>query len=566
MSAIGDVLMVVFYVVTALAAGFFVHKVAWLYQYRKIQRRIVDDAVKRLREGNAAEIAAWEEMARGCWANALGHPEISGPSTFIRRVEEGLGQVRSDLRQSRRSIEALLVEALSTGRATDTRTAVLSLRRLTPGDKHAERAPESASQALVRRADDERYEVSLDLRFPAVPAPRPPDKRLYELKVKSRYGLVRRALVFFSGAADMVYSSQHVARMSQNAHVPTSVLVRRLFLVFFLVLVVLIDLTFQVRKSISAAIQEWLWPTVRQVGRQAAAVAEDSSFHDLLGTALGMGVWLALYGSIYLAFYFAIRRKYEFNVRRLRGMLAAEAQTMERIHRGHLSDLSRWGAEYGRSLDSATEMTVRHAEALINHYAHRLKRRIAGPALLENAKTIADCLFLKLPESKGELEDVATSHPHSLMHYVWPRPGEMDYQVRLSQYRAAWQHLELAVSDLRREQPDPVLAHDLWRSATWYAHAFAPLLPSGIADQLRQAYAQMVTECVAETDRDLHDLDRRLGELERSLNEQLEASRGLVVGRVELTNGQMAATVAALSAEIISVREQARLEAMAFEI
>jgi hypothetical protein len=76
----------------------------------------------------------------------------------------------------------------------------------------------------------------------------------------------------------------------------------------------------------------------------------------------------------------------------------------------------------------------------------------------------------------------------------------------------------------------------------------------------------MVTECVAETDRDLVALDKRLGELERSLNEQLAAARGLVEGRVELTYGQMAATVAALSAEIISVREQARLEAMAFEI
>ena len=37
-------------------------------------------------------------------------------------------------------------------------------------------------------------------------------------------------------------------------------------------------------------------------------------------------------------------------------------------------------------------------------------------------------------------------------------------------------------------------------------------------------------------------------------------------GRVELTGSQMAAAVAAFAAEIIQVREQARLEAMAFEI
>lgn len=551
MSALGDVLSVVFYVITALAASFFVHKVLWLVQYRKIQRRIVDDAVHRLREGNAAEIAAWEELARGCWSNALGTPDISGPSTFIRRVEEGLSQVRGDLRKNRASIEETLVQALSSGKGrAGGRVEVLSLRRLSPKKEDA----------------DKEYQIGFDLRFPQVPPPRPPDKRLYELKVKSRYGLVRRALVFFSGAADMVMSSQHVARMSQNAHVPTSVLVRRLFLVFLLVLVVLVDVTFQVRKSISAAIQAELWPAVKTAAHHGAHAAADSSMHDLLGTALGMIVWLALYGSIYLGVYFAIRRNYEMNLRRLAAMRRDQGEMLSRIHRGHLADLSRWGAEYGRSLDTAVEITVRHAEALIDHDAHRLRRRVAGPTLLEHAKTIADCLFLKLPESKGELEDLATSHPHSFRHYVWPRAGEMDYQVRLAQYRAAWQQLELMVSDLRREQPDPVLAHELWRSATWYAHAFAPLLPSGLADALRQAYAQMVIECVAETDKDLEELDRRLGELERSLNEQLSAARGLVEGRVELTNGQITAAMAALSAEIISVREQARLEAMAFEI
>jgi hypothetical protein len=76
----------------------------------------------------------------------------------------------------------------------------------------------------------------------------------------------------------------------------------------------------------------------------------------------------------------------------------------------------------------------------------------------------------------------------------------------------------------------------------------------------------MVTECVADTDKDLGELDRRLGALRRSVADQLEAARSLLKGRVELTNGQMQASVAALASEIIQVREQARLEAMAFEI
>src|SRR5262249_45825570 len=157
---------------------------------------------------------------------------------------------------------------------------------------------------------------------------------------------------------------------------------------------------------------------------------------------LGFAVWIAIYGSISLAIYLSVRRRYEVSVRRLKQMLADEAVIMQRIYRGHLAELARWSAEDGRSLDSAVELTLRHAEALIDHYAHRLRRRIAGPALLEGAKTIANCLFLKLPESRGELKDAATEHTHSLAHYVWPRADEMGYQERLAQYRAAWQKLE----------------------------------------------------------------------------------------------------------------------------
>src|SRR5580704_1827462 len=157
MDTIGDTLLYVFYTASLLALGFFLHKVLWLYRYKRIQREIVDDAVRRLREGNATELTAWEESARRRWSSALGMAEISGPSSFIRRVEEGLGQVRTDLRQSRRSIETLFTGALASGRAAsaDTgRTTVLSVRRLT------------------HRANEEaRWEVAIDLRFPPVPPP-----------------------------------------------------------------------------------------------------------------------------------------------------------------------------------------------------------------------------------------------------------------------------------------------------------------------------------------------------------------------------------------------------------
>ncbi len=534
-----------FYTATLLALAFFIHKVFWLVQYKRLQSGIVDAAVARLREGNAKDLAEWDELAKSRWSLTLGKVEVSGPSTFIRRVEEGLGQVRKELRSSRQPLERLVAEALRKG-----------------ADKTSDKSGEKGSKApvlsirrLSHRAGDERYEVGLDLRFPSLPVPRAPDGRLYELNVRSRYGFWRRALVFFSGAADVVYSSQHIALMSQNTHVPTSVIVRRLSLVGLVFAVIFVDVVFRVKAHIAEACDEWLRPVL---GR--------GFLGENLPHALGFLAWIAIYGSIYLALYFSIRRRYQVNVKKLRDMMRDKEQTMKAIHDKHVGELVRWGAEYGRSLDNAVEITLRHAETLIDHYGDRLRRRIAGPALLEGAKTIADCLFMKLPESRGDLQDAATSHKHSFRHYLWPRAEEMEYQERLAQYRAAWQELELAVAELRREQPDPALSHALWRSATSYAAVFAPLLPSGMADNLRQAYAQMVTECVSETDKDLAELDRRLGELRRSLAEQLEAGRSLVTGRVELTQSQIHASVAELAAEVISVREQARLEAMAFEI
>lgn len=603
MDTIGDILLYVFYGATLAAAVFFVHKVLWLVQYKRIQRRIIDDAVRALRAGKAADVKEWEEFARSCWSNALDLADISGPSTFIRRVEQGLTRLRADLRDNRRSIEELLADSLAAGAraagrrplatpaqaakeaggdadttepdpptpgervsSTQTMLAGAVAGPISPDDGGPERAEVLSIRRVTKRGGDERYEVSIDVSVPPVAAPRPPDRRLYELTVRSRYGMFRRALVFFSGVADVVYSSHHVALMSQNSHVPTSVLVRRLSLVFLVIAVVVVDFTFGARRHITEIIDLFIHGPPVLLGIHGVRPESGGFLSENAGTALGFAVWAGIYGSIYLTLYFAIRRRYQVNVRRLRELRSGEDAAMKAIYDKHLAELAAWGREYGRSLDAAVEITVRHAETLVDHYAHRLRRRIAGPALIEGSKTIADCLFLKLPESRGELQDASTTHKHSLAHYVWPREEEMAYQVRIAQYRAAWQHLELAVGDLRKEQPDPNQAHALWRSAWVYAMTFSHLVPAGLADELRQAYAQMVAECVAQTDRDLGELDRRLGELHKGLSDQLDSARPLVESRVELTNSHIQATVAARSAEIIRVREQARLEAMAFEI
>src|SRR5262249_37092075 len=157
--------------------------------------------------------------------------------------------------------------------------------------------------------------------------------------------------------------------------------------------------------------------------------------------------WMAMYGAIYISLYVLVRRRYQVNVRRLKDMLSAEETILRSIRDRHVRELVSWGREYGRSLDTSTAITMRHAETLLDNCAHRLRRRIAGPALLEGARTIGEALFSKLPESTGELQDAATTHRHSLGHYVWPKVEEMEYQGQLAQFRAAWQHIELAVSE-----------------------------------------------------------------------------------------------------------------------
>ncbi len=548
MDRVVDVVTAIFYTATLGALLFFLHKVLWLVRYKCLQAALIDASVAELDRANAPVIAEWNAFTRDCWRSGLDGADVEDATDFVDRVEASLSRLRHDMRATRTSLEARIGDALTT-RAPEGTTTVLSLRRVSGPD------PEAT------------VTVTMDLVFPAVSPPRPPDRSLYALESRSRYGVLRRALVFFSGAADVVYSSHHVALMSQNVHVPTSMIVRRLSLVFLILAVVLVDLVFGVKRWLAGVLDGWLRdPLPAHAGNVAEAVNQGDFFSKNLAQILAFGVWMAIYGAIYLALYFLLRRRYQVNVRRLAEMAAGEAAAMKSIYRRHLGDLVRWGRAYGRSLDGAVEITLRHADTLVDHDAHSLRRRLAHPALLAQATTSAESLFLRLPESRGELQDVATRQKHSRLHYLWPRADEMGYQARFAQYRAAWQHLESAVSELRSERPDPRKAHDLWQSAATYATVFAPLVPVGAAEALREAYAQMVTECVAETEKDMVALDRRLGELSRSLNEQLGSARALCASKVELCNQAIQGAAAARAAEIIRLREQARLEAMAFEI
>ena len=77
-----------------------------------------------------------------------------------------------------------------------------------------------------------------------------------------------------------------------------------------------------------------------------------------------------------------------------------------------------------------------------------------------------------------------------------------------------------------------------------YATIFAPLVPTGIGDALREAYAQMVTECVTATEKDMAELSQRLDELSIRLRDQLDFARALVASKIELASQQVQARAA----------------------
>ncbi len=181
-------------------------------------------------------------------------------------------------------------------------------------------------------------------------------------------------------------------------------------------------------------------------------------------------VWVDLTSIVY----FAIRRRYELNVRRREHARRSRAHDGE-DHRRHISGASALGRRLRRSLDSAVEMTVRHAEQLIDHYAHRLRRSPGRAPLGEQAHRGWD-LPSSCPSRRASSR-TWPSQPHSLYRPLAARgrDGLPDppraVPRRLAAPRARPSPICAASSPIRCS------AHALWRSATSYAHAFCRSCP-----------------------------------------------------------------------------------------
>lgn len=531
--SIVDVVSGLFVALSLGVLAFFLHKVAWLLAYKRRQRRLLQAAEARASEARRRVLPEWEAFSQRAWRVARGAE--GGPDGLVKTVEAELGR-RVEAAEARLKIGPALVEALlETGARTHT-VLEIPLR--------------DGTVAAAR----------LRLDVPAVIAAEPPPAKMFDLDARSRYGFWRRALVFVTGLADVVYSASHIAKMSQYTHVPVGTILRRMSLVVLLVAGIVLEVVVGLR----ASLERYLAASVLPDARWTQTLPE--ALRDHLASLLALTVWTLAVAGLYFGLYFFVRhrsRRHLVELERLRG---EQRQRLAAIRAKHLDVLTRWAEEHGRALDRAVELTVRHVELYAKHHAARIRRRMCGAPLFAVAKRIEEALFAQLPEATGALQDRITSTRRSFRHAIWPREDEMRDVVEEAQWRQAWRSIELWTSELRLQQPDPDRVAAFWTELLLHVVTFPDVLSADLVDDLRKAYLEVVEETVEGTDADLARADRAIVALVQNLNHQLAAAGPLLEARVDLVNQRIAADAARFQAEIVRTREAARLEAMAFEI
>jgi len=546
----GSVVSIVSTIFAALSIGvllFFIHKVIWLVRYKRLQHWLMGEAATTLQSNQEQTLPQWDEFAAAAWRTARGpHDDqpTEGPAAYVHAVEAELGSAISACEARSVSLPELLTEVLQAGAQPQARARVVL-------ELPAPRVPQHDAQPQV---------AVIQLTAPALNPPPPPAASLFELDVRSRYGFFRRALVFFAGLADVVYSSAHLAKLSQYSHVPTATIFRRLSLVVLLVVGIILEVILGMRKKLEGLLDAYVVH-----GRQWVE-GLPAWLKDNMASILALVLWTAAVAFIYFSVYFIIRRRYQAHLKALEQLRVEQHHRLQAIYEKHHGDLLSWAADYGATLDAAIELTARHITMLGEHFCQRVRRRIAGDKLLERARQLSDALFAQLPEASGRLQDAVTTKKTSFRHALWPRREEMTDVVVQAQYRDAWQTIQLMLNELRLGQPDPEQVDAFWRQLVVYTLSFADALPADAIEQLRAAYLRVVEQTSEQTDRDLVQFRQSTAELVGHLNQQLAAATPLLEAQVELARQRMNADGAKFEAEVIRARERARLEAMAFEI
>ncbi|MCA9620660.1 MAG: hypothetical protein KC731_16670, partial [Myxococcales bacterium] len=277
-----DVVSWLFSALSIAALSFFLHKVAWLVRYKNLQRDLLRRAAEAEEGARLEATKAWDDFAAAAWRVARGpaaldEGEVQGPDAYADAVEAELS-ASVDAVEARRPVRDVILETLKRTRRGDVLHHVVE----------------------VPSRRDERARASLCIDPPLVAEPPAPPEDAFTLDVKSRYGFWRRALVFVLGAADVVYSSRHVARMSQNAQVPTGVILRRLSLVVVILGAIVVDIAFSLRARLIDWVDAALGPPPHLAG-SLGTLGEWIDPH--LGAAIALTGWLAVYGAIYFGLF-----------------------------------------------------------------------------------------------------------------------------------------------------------------------------------------------------------------------------------------------------------------------
>jgi len=540
MAAAVDIISKIFAAVSIGALLFFSHKVVWLVRYKKLQQQLIAEAQEKLFRTQGQTLPSWDEFAAAAWRVARGPARagrVKGPIAYVEAVEHELASVLEACDKRRVSLVRLLQNALADGES-GARTVL-------------ELPDRSSKRPLV---------AAIQLAPSPVASPAALEPELFELDVKSRYGFFRRALVFFAGVADVVYSSSHIAKMSQHSHVSLGTILRRMSLVLLLVIGIVLEVALGMRKHLEAFLDE-------RVVRGAAWVKQlPSEVQPNVAAILALVGWTLAIAAIYFLTYMVIRRKHRANLAALERLRTQQSEQLQAIRDTHFAQLVEWAGDYGRTLDVAVELTTRHIAVLGEHFAQRVLRRMAGAPLLQQAERMGDALFLQLPESSSKLQTTVSTTKPSFRHALWPRAEEMGAAVAQAQYREAWQHIQLTLNDLRVSSPNPEQVAAFWRELVAFAASFDNVFDDKEFERLRAAYVTVIEQASDETERDLQAFRHAIAELIEHLNEQLAAATPLLEARIELCNQRIEADAAKLEAKVIRTRERARLEAMAFEI
>jgi hypothetical protein len=531
-----------FYSAMVCAAGYFLHRLAWLVHYRTLLRRLV----ARATQAETLEQAAaqdWDEFEKRTWRELQEQEQVTNLDFegLVRDLRRRLHQVREALHEPEISVRKHLARALSSDAAA---------REL--GNRCVARIPAGLA--------GKRTEIRFDFALPRLQQPRL-DPTLFSLRIRSRYGLMSRLAVLFIGAADVVLSSTHVAQMSQNAQVPWGVILRRLSLVALILVTVIVDVGF----GIGPAIMTWSRTTLS--GIELDAWGETGHLLTAyLPDTVGMMLWAGFYGAIYFSLWGWLWWRSRGRLRELRVMEQKYPEVVHEITQRHQRSLLQWADEYGRALDDSVRLALRQAEMLIARTEQRIGRAVAPPELLQEADAIAAALFGKLPEASTQLQDGLTAHQHSWQHMLWPRPEEMQYQITIARHRFEFREIDWRVAALRSPEPNPATATTLWRIVRGAVSVYPELGDDRFVARLEDRYRESIRALVRGARRDFDAFDERLKESAHSLAEQFRVARSAAESQIELTQLVLEGEVAALNSRILKVREQARIEAMAFEI